>query len=116
MINSITRSPAYADPNGREAVGTLIDATSKRLPPADAMRFDSALDAVNVSESWAEGNFEHYIQEPVVTGWEEAKARGKAALTGPTLKIKYLLGEVAERVGFEPTEGLTLRRFSRPVP
>ena len=23
---------------------------------------------------------------------------------------------LAERVGFEPTEGLTLRRFSRPVP
>ena len=23
---------------------------------------------------------------------------------------------VAERVGFEPTEGMTLRRFSRPVP
>lgn len=27
-----------------------------------------------------------------------------------------LLNILAERVGFEPTEGLTLRRFSRPVP
>ena len=33
----------------------------------------------------------------------------KTPLSG---RLVYL----AERVGFEPTEGLTLRRFSRPVP
>ncbi len=29
---------------------------------------------------------------------------------------RSFLQRLAERVGFEPTEGLTLRRFSRPVP
>ncbi|CEE24233.1 hypothetical protein XACW160_310105 [Xanthomonas citri pv. citri] len=33
-----------------------------------------------------------------------------------SLKSGNYAALVAERVGFEPTEGLTLRRFSRPVP
>ena len=36
-----------------------------------------------------------------------------ALLVGGTRFTTFAL---AERVGFEPTEGLTLRRFSRPVP
>lgn len=30
--------------------------------------------------------------------------------------FSHLQKDLAERVGFEPTEGMTLRRFSRPVP
>lgn len=93
LVNSITRSPAHADPKGREEVGTLIDAISKRLPPADAMRFDKALDAANVNESWAERTFERYVQEPVVAGWEEAKARGNAGLDWTDSQISDTLAQ-----------------------
>lgn len=93
LVTSITRSPSYADPKGREEVGTLIDAISKRLPPADAMRFDKALDAANVNESWAERNSERYVQEPVVAGWEEAKARGSAALNWTDAQISDNLAQ-----------------------
>ncbi|WP_017167402.1 XVIPCD domain-containing protein [Xanthomonas phaseoli] len=93
LVNSITRSPAYADPKDREEVGTLIDAISKRLPPADAMRFDKALDAANVNESWAERTFERYVQEPVAAGWEEAKARGNVALNWTDAQISDNLAQ-----------------------
>ncbi|AVQ07835.1 TPA: hypothetical protein HH295_07070 [Xanthomonas vasicola pv. zeae] len=93
LVNSITRSPACADPQGREAVGTLIDAISKRLLPADAMRFDRALDTANVNESWAERNFERYVQEPVVAAWEDAKARGNSALNSADAQISDNLAQ-----------------------
>ncbi|KHL59309.1 XVIPCD domain-containing protein [Xanthomonas cannabis] len=80
VVNAIVSSPAYASEQGREQVGSLVDAISSRLAPADAKRFDAALDAANVNESWIERNYEHYIEEPVVAGYETAKLKTGEAL------------------------------------
>lgn len=80
VVNDIVSSPAYATKQGREQVGTLIDAISSRLPTADAKRFDAALDTANVNESWIKRNYEHYIEEPVVAGYETARAKTGEAL------------------------------------
>ncbi len=80
VVNAIVSSPAYASEQGREQVGSLVDAISSRRPPADAKRFDAALDAANVNESWIERNYERYIEEPVVAGYETAKLKTGEAL------------------------------------
>ena len=80
VINAIVSSPVYATEQGREQVGSLVDAISSRLPPADAKRFDEALDAANVNESWIERTYERYIEEPVAAGYETAKLRTGQAL------------------------------------
>jgi phosphoribosyl-ATP pyrophosphohydrolase len=80
VVNDIVSSPAYATEQGREQVGSLVDAISARLPPADAKRFDAALDAANVNESWVERNYERYLEEPVVAGYETAKLKTGEAL------------------------------------
>jgi hypothetical protein len=53
----------------------------------------------------------------------DAHASGSSACFLPSNRLKLRFQSrslfqdlVAERVGFEPTEGMTLRRFSRPVP
>ncbi|MGV7183815.1 XVIPCD domain-containing protein [Xanthomonas axonopodis] len=80
VVNAIVSSPVYATEQGREQVGSLVDAISSRLPPTDAKRFDEALDAANVNESWIERNYERYIEEPVVAGYETAKVKTGQAL------------------------------------
>lgn len=80
VVTAITGSAAYADPVGRGQVGPLVKAISSRLPPADAMRFASALDEANVNEHWLERIAEHYLEEPLAAAWESAKARGGEAL------------------------------------
>lgn len=50
------------------------------------------------------------------SSWIDHLPSGKARKTKKPLFPGALLNILAERVGFEPTEGLTLRRFSRPVP
>ncbi|MGV7196892.1 XVIPCD domain-containing protein [Xanthomonas axonopodis] len=80
LINDIVRSPAYANPQGREQVGTLIQAISSRLPPADAMRLEAARDSANVNESMLERISERFIEEPAAAAWKQVETSGGAAL------------------------------------
>lgn len=50
----------------------------------------------------------------VPTLWSKALEKFFSHEKAP--EIRGLINVLADRVGFEPTEGLTLRRFSRPVP
>jgi hypothetical protein len=99
LFNSITQSPAYADPKGREQVGQVIDAISSRLAPADAVRLASALVAANVNESWAERNFEGFVEEPVSTAWKELETRGSAAMNWTDSQISDNLATLRSRLG-----------------
>lgn len=93
VVNAIVSSPAYASEQGREQVGSLVDAISSRLLPADAKRFDAALDAANVNESWIEQNYERYIEEPVVAGYETAKLKTGEALNWTDRQISDNLAD-----------------------
>ncbi|MGV7176363.1 hypothetical protein [Xanthomonas axonopodis] len=93
VVNDIVSSPAYASERGREQLGSLIDAISSRLPPADCKRLDAALDAANVNESLAERTYERYIEEPVVAGYETAKLRTGEALDWTDKQISDNLAE-----------------------
>lgn len=93
VVNDIVRSPAYASEQGREQVGPLVEAISARLAPAEAKRFGAALDAANVNESWVERNYERYIEEPVVAGYETAKVKTGEALGWTDKQISDNLAE-----------------------
>ncbi|WP_416057811.1 XVIPCD domain-containing protein [Stenotrophomonas maltophilia] len=80
VVNEIVASSVYATEKGRGQVGSLIDAISARVSRADARRFDEALDAANVNDSWIERNYERYIEEPIVAGYETAKVKTGQAL------------------------------------
>jgi hypothetical protein len=54
-----------------------------------------------------------HIHGVIVVGLNVGKVNLERIIS---LNINGLRIDLAERVGFEPTEGLTLRRFSRPVP
>lgn len=73
VVDAIMASPVYADERGRAQVGQLIEAISSRLPPADARRFDAALDAAQLDESWVERNYERYVEEPLGAAAHQAK-------------------------------------------
>ena len=68
LVQELVSSPAYADPQGREQIGPLLDAIADRLPSTEARRFSEALDKANVNESWAEQNYERYLETPVSDG------------------------------------------------
>ena len=70
LVDELVSSPAYADPQGREQIGPLLDAIVDRLPSTEVRRFSQALDSANVNESWAERNYEHYLETPVSDGIE----------------------------------------------
>ncbi|UUE99095.1 hypothetical protein NDY24_04590 [Xanthomonas hortorum pv. pelargonii] len=115
LINDIVRSPAYANPQGREQVGTLIQAISSRLPPADAMRLEAARDSANVNESMLERISERFIEEPAAAAWKQVETSGGAALRWTDTEISDSPGRIAElvpRSSQQPTKQLpgTCRR------
>lgn len=93
VVNAIVSSPVYSTEQGREQVGSLVEAISSRLPPADARRFYAALDAANVNEAWIERNYERYIEEPVVAGYETAKLKTGEALNWTDKQISDNLAD-----------------------
>ena len=112
VVAAIVRSPVYADARGREQVGALIGAISSRLPATDVQRFDAALDAANVGESWVERDYERYVEEPMGAAARDASARAGQALAWTDRQISDNLAATrrwAETARENPTNSYLAR-------
>ncbi|PPU75361.1 XVIPCD domain-containing protein [Xanthomonas cucurbitae] len=104
VVDAIMASPVYADERGRAQVGQLIEAISSRLPPADARRFDAALDAAQLDESWVERNYERYVEEPLGAAAHQAKAGLGQALAWSDQQISDNLAAARRWAQTAPTQ------------